>query len=32
MYYEIEEEHVSVSAGTTQLSKEELHHLFNNRN
>jgi hypothetical protein len=32
-YYEAkEEEQVSVSAGTTQLSKEELHHLFNNRN
>jgi len=32
IYYEAEEEHVSVAAGTTQLSKEELHHLFNNRN
>ena len=31
-YNETEEEIVSESAGTTQLSKEELYHLFNNRN
>jgi PPOX class probable F420-dependent enzyme len=31
-YSDTEGEDVSVSAGTTQLSKEELHHLFNNRN
>ena len=30
--YNETEEDVSLSAGTTQLSKEELHHLFNNRN
>jgi predicted pyridoxine 5'-phosphate oxidase superfamily flavin-nucleotide-binding protein len=30
--YNETEEDVSVSAGMTQLSKEELHHLFNNRN
>jgi hypothetical protein len=29
---EKEEKDVSVSAGTTRLSKEELHNLFNNRN
>lgn len=31
-YNDTEGEDVSISAGTTQLSKEQLHHLFNNRN